>query len=321
MVVRRRPARVSRPARVGLAALAFVIGAAVLLYFSARALRGGSGYQIGVRFPSAAGVNPGAQVFLSGVDVGTVSKVIILPDASVDFILTIFRNTDISRSAKFSVQTSLTGSPSVAITPPILRLAANQTPGPVQRSEVLPKYVLPVAEQPVGVTPLTLEAIMGQGKALGNRASAVLALAKPYGARLQRHLQNARANGAATAQELQGVRPALMGGLQSTIARAKANAAQAQTILRQRDQGKLTAVAAAFTRTAGDMKRTAASLDAMKRDPQLRASVQSAQVQLRSATANLAKLSVDLQRIAGSAQTKAELRDAGARLHAILQRL
>ncbi|HKU67029.1 MAG TPA: MlaD family protein [Candidatus Baltobacteraceae bacterium] len=310
-MARTRAVRVTRPARLGLIALVAILIAAGI-FVALKYMRGAGGYQIGVHFPQAAGVAPGAQVFLNGVAIGGVTKVKILPDTTVDFIINVLRDTPIPKSATFTVQSTVTGTRNVAISVP---------PQPVSPADVWPKRVLPVREQPSGTPPLTLETFMAQSKSLGDRAYRVLALARPYGKPLLRHLQNARANGAATTQELRATLPSVMGDLRSTVARARANVQDAQTALRERDRGKLEQIAASFQRSAADMKRTSAALDSLKRDPSMRANVRAASAQLRAVTGNMAELSRDLQMITGNPQTKAQLRDAGARLRALLQKL
>ncbi len=302
----------TRPARLGLAALVLILLAGVGGYLTAKLVRGTGGYQIGVHFSQAAGVAPGAQVFFNGVVIGGVSKVKILPDTTVDFIINVFRDTDIPKTAKFSVQTSLTGSPSVAISVP---------PAPVASSDIWPKRVLPIEQQPAGTTPLSLEAFMSQSRSLGDRAYAMLAQARPYGGHLAYHLQHARAGGAATMDDLRSTLPAVMSNLQSTLARARANVQEAQTALKSLDRGRFASVARAFERSAADMQNTAAALNSIKRDPQIRSNVRDASAQLRSITANMAELSRDMQMISGNPQTKAQLQDASARLRSILQKI
>lgn len=301
-------------------ALAVVLVVAGGSYLGLRILRG-QGYQFGVHFPTAAGVAPGAQVYLSGVEIGTVGKVIILPDTSVDFIINVVRDTDLPKSAKFSVQTSLTGSPSVAIVIPEVRAVPGAPVTPVPREVVWPKRVLPVSEQPTGSPPLTLEAVMRQSRSLGDRAYRMLAQARPYGKRLAFHLQNARANGGATVAILRGTGPELLSSVRSTIARAQANVQSAQHALRTRDQPEIAQLARSFQATVTDMKATAGTLQQLKRDPQMRRDLRAATAQLRAVTANLAGLSRDLGIISGNPQLKAELQDAGARFREILTRL
>lgn len=295
-----------------------VLGGAV--YLGMRISRG-EGYQFGVHFPTAAGVAPGAQVYLSGVNIGSVAKVIILPDNSVDFIIHVFRDTDIPKTAKFGVLTSLTGSPSVAIAIPEVRAVQNAPVTPVPREAVWPRRVLPVSEQPQGSPPLTLEAFMRQSRTLGDRAYKMLAQARPYGKRLAFHLQNARANGSATVEVLRSTGPQLMGSVQSTIERAQANVQSAQRALRTRDQPEIAQLARSFQSTIVDMRATAGTLQQLKRDPRMRENVRAATAQLRTVTSNLAGLTRDMEAISGNPQTKAQLQDAGARLRDILRRL
>lgn len=311
----------SRPARLGLIALVCIIFISLGAYFGIKMVRGTGGYQMGVHFRTAAGIAPGAQVYFSGVNIGTVNKVQILPDTTIDIILNIFRATDIPKNATFSIQSSFTGSPTIAIAVPKQRIAANQIPTPVPQADLLPKRILPIAEQPVGSTPLTIEDVMAQGRALTDRADRALARAHPYGPRLLRHLQNARANGAATTQEMQTALPVLVASLQSTIARARANAASAQRALRERDQPRLTAVAADFQRSANDMKQAASVLTSIKNDPRARANMRMAAANLQDATSTMARLTRDMEIMTKNPQTKAELRDAGQRFREVIAHL
>src|SRR5205807_7389399 len=70
-----------------------------------------SGYRIGVHFASAAGLPSGAQVFFSGVSIGTVDQVQLLPDNAVDVILAIQPDVNIPKDSKFLIQSPLTGTP------------------------------------------------------------------------------------------------------------------------------------------------------------------------------------------------------------------
>lgn len=315
-----RTIRMTRAARLGLLALVVAILATIAVYVAVQK-RSTGGYRMGVHFRTAAGLAPGALVFFNGVNIGNVRRVRILPDTTVDVILNVFHATDIPKNAQFSVQSTFTGSPTIAIVVPKQRVTEIQSPTPLPQSALLPKRIVPVAEQPVGTTPLSIEDVMAQGKALGARAQRILSLARPYGGRLMNDLQGARANGAATSQEMRTALPSIMASLKTTIAQAKANASRAQSALRGRDQAKLAATAAAFQRSASDMSSVSSSLTALKNDPRLHADVRVAAAQLRTATANMAGLTHDMAFIAKNAQTKAELRDAGARFHDVLAHL
>ncbi len=187
-MAQRKPVRLTRAAQLGLVALVVIVAAAIGIYFGQKAARGGGGYRIGVRFRNASDVGPGAQVYLNGVVVGSVNKIQILPDASVEFVININRyTTNIPKDAVFSVESKFTGGANVTISAP---------PQAAATTELLPKHVLPLPEQPVGTLPLTIETFMGQSKSLGNRLSGILLKARPYGkpmlASLQRRAPMAR---------------------------------------------------------------------------------------------------------------------------------
>lgn len=288
------------------------IAAGISLYLGLHLLRAG-GYRMAVHFPTASGIAPGALVYFNGVNVGTVQKVTILPDTTVDFTLAITREVDIPANAKYTVQSTFTGSPNVNISAPI---------GASSHLAVEPKRVLPLPQQPVGTPPLTLQVVMRQGLAVGDRAQRILKTALPYGKRLRTHLDNARANGGAMMQQMRTSVPAVLATVKSTIARAQANAAKAQAALvHDRNHAEIGAIAASFKKSAADLHEAAAAVDSLKRDPAVRVNVRAASAQLRAVTANLSGLSRDLQTIAGNPQTKAELRDIRQRLNAILHSL
>src|SRR5438270_11543721 len=74
-----------------------------------------SGYRFGVHFASAAGLPTGAQVFFSGVTVGTVDQIRLLPDNTVDVILALQNNIGIPKGSRFTIQAPITGTPNMVI--------------------------------------------------------------------------------------------------------------------------------------------------------------------------------------------------------------
>jgi phospholipid/cholesterol/gamma-HCH transport system substrate-binding protein len=311
----------NRLALLGLFALTAMLLLAVGLYFMSSAAPGRGNYRMGVHFPSASGVAPGSQVYLSGVNIGTVSKVVILPDNSVDMILGIRSNTDIPRRSKFSIQSSLTGSPSIAIAPPRAPRTVSGSPTPLPRSEILEKRVMPIAQQPVGSVPASLEDFMRQGQALTNRTKAMFDELGAHRKPLLNALTGARTNGFAVRNDLYGTVAQLQGQMAVTLRKAQANMAEAQTVLRTRDQRKLAMLAASFQETARSAQTVQFSMRAALRSPQAKQNLRDAAARLRVAMSNMQTLSESLEGIASGAQTKAQLRDAGAQLRAVIQKL
>lgn len=311
----------NRLALLGLFALTAILLLAVGLYIISSAGPGRGNYRMGVHFATASGVAPGAPVYLSGVNIGTVSKVKILPDNSVDIILGIRSNTDIPRRSTFSILSSLTGSPSIAIAPPRAPHAVSGSPTPLPAEDILEKRIMPIAQQPVGSVPPSLEDFMRQGQALTGRTKVMFG---ELGARrkpLLAALNGARTNGFAVRGELGSTFAQLQGQMSVTMRKAQANMADAATVLRTRDQPKLAALAASFQQTARSAQTVQVSMRSVTRSPGAKRNMREAAAQLRVAMSNMQALSSSLEGIAKNPQTKAELRDAGAQFRAVIQKL
>ena len=83
----------------------------VLADFGTRA----AGYKIGVHFLAASGLRNGAIVYLSGVPIGAVDEISLLPDYSTEVHLAIKPSFEIPVNARFLIQAPITGDPSVLI--------------------------------------------------------------------------------------------------------------------------------------------------------------------------------------------------------------
>src|SRR5579862_9011660 len=139
-----------------------------------------TGYRIGVHFQSAAGLTPGALVYFSGVNVGSVDSIVLLPDNTVDVILAVNRDIDIPAASRFLIQAPLTGSPSLVIVPPRAK-----PPLPL-----LPRQVLPIADQPRGTNSASIADLLEQGQGELKRFDTVMALIEQRTPRLLNTLQS-----------------------------------------------------------------------------------------------------------------------------------
>src|SRR5581483_11834055 len=154
-----------------------------------------SGYRIGVHFVSASGLPTGAQVFFSGVSVGTVDQVQLLPDNTVDVILAIQPQVDIPKDSKFLIQSPLTGSPNFYIIPPVPpAIQPGYVAPPPPKSAMLPREVLPLNQQPVGITGATVADLLSQGQGEIKRLDAMLVMLQSREGTLLNTLQSALAN-------------------------------------------------------------------------------------------------------------------------------
>lgn len=308
-MARTRPRRISRPAIVGLVFLGIVVLVIIGAYLGVRFGAGGKTYRIAARFTTVSGLAPGAAVYFSGTKAGTVTRIQLLPDNSVDVIMRIASSTSIPKDSKFSIQTSFTGSPNVAIMPP------------KHPTATLPRRVLPISEQPVGTVPLSIDQLMAEGKTVGGRAQRALQMARSRSGVMMGALGHSRENAGATMTEVKGVMPRAMAQMQGTIAQARANVAQAQRVLPTRDHAKIAAAAASLKASSAALNASATSLKSISRDPRARGNLHAMAANIKTATENMQSAVNAFKGVTGNAQTRAALRDASANLHAILAKL
>lgn len=295
-------------ARLGLIALFIAIFAAAAIYLFSNFGGGRGTYNTGVHFASAAGLPAGARVYMNGVAVGTVSKVNILPDATVDVVLAIRNDIDIPANSLVSIRPTFTSSPDVVI------VAGSRASG------LLPRRVVAITDQPVGHQPLDIQSLMLQAQAVGARGQAALALAQKREPAIFHHAMHARDNLGTLAASLHGgLKPALA-IMQSTIARARVQLDSAQTALREHDSRKLAAIASQFSQTSAALDATMREAHADTSDPRERANVRASMQNVQTAMQNLSAASHSLQSTASDPVTRGQLRDAGLHLRSAIQK-
>lgn len=268
-----------------------------------------TGYRIGVHFQSAAGITTGAQVYFSGVNVGSVDSVELLADNTVDLILAINRNIDIPAASKFLIQAPLTGSPVLVIFPP-----RQKPPLPL-----LPRQVLPLADQPQGINGATVADLLAQGQGELKRFNRVMALIEQRTPKLldtlQSTLDNANDLTVATKASLQRMTDPLIG--------ASNNFEQLSSTLNSSasiDSAKVGALLDQFQSTSIALNRSMTALEGFATDPRLKTNVLETTQNIAQATATLAELTKDLRTITGNPQTQAQMRNTIANLDAVMQK-
>ena len=314
----------SRQAQLGL----FAVIALVLLFgifyiitdFGTRH----SGYRIGVHFATAAGLPTGAQVFFSGVTVGTVDQVELLPDNTVEVRLAIQNGINIPRTSRFLVQAPLTGTPDMVIAPPVPRaIPPGYTATPVPESDILPKYVLPIEQQPVGTPVASIADLMQQGQGEVRRLDAMLSLLQDREPKLLDTLQTALVNLDAMSGELKGTVADLSGTLNSTVHEAGGNIVSLTSTLNStldRNQYKIDSLLTSLDATAVALNKSMDQLQSLASDPRLKGNLIDTTTNIRELTANISGVTGDLRTITGNPQTQAQLRDTVANLDATMQK-
>jgi phospholipid/cholesterol/gamma-HCH transport system substrate-binding protein len=277
-----------------------------------------TGYRVGVRFDSAAGLTSGALVYFSGVNVGSVESIQLLPDNTVDVILVVNKDIDIPSASKFLIQAPLTGSPNVIIVPP--RVAGT----PLQRT------VLPLDQQPQGQNSATIADLLQQGQGEVKKLDAMLSLMEQRTPKLLDTLQTTLNNAndlttstKASMQQISSQLIALSSTLQSSLTTASTNIDQLTGTLNQSatvDSKKVSALLDQFQDTSTALNKSMNALEQMATNPELKANLTTTVESIAQTTQNLAALTHDLRNVTGDPATQAQMRSTIANLNAVMER-
>jgi ABC-type transporter Mla subunit MlaD len=280
-----------------------------------------TGYRVGVHFRSAAGLTPGALVYFSGVGVGSVDSIALLPDNTVDVILAVNRDIDIPAESKFLIQAPLTGSPSVLIVPPAGTRPANA---------MLPRQVLPVAQQPQGSNTATIADLLQQGQGEVKRFDVVMSELEARTPKLLNTLQTTLDNANEltlttkdSMRQLSAELLALGSSLQGDLSVAGTNVVQLTDTLNgsaTKDSKKVDRLLDQLESTSVALNKSMGALQGLATDPQLKSNVLTTTQSIAEATQTLAQLTKDLRTVTGNPQTQAQMRDTIANLDATLQK-
>ncbi|MGB6516898.1 MAG: MlaD family protein [Candidatus Cybelea sp.] len=279
-----------------------------------------TGYRVGVHFQSAAGLTPGALVFFSGVNVGSVDSIELLADNTVDVILAINRDIDVPLASRFLIQAPLTGSPSVVIFPP-----RGKPPLPL-----LPRQVLPIADQPRGSNGASIADLLLEGQGSLKRFDSLMGMIEQRTPKLINTLQTTLNNAndltvstKVALQRLSGELLALGANLQGSLGEASANVVQLSATLNNSatvDSKKVGALLDQFQSTATSLNRSMTALQDLATDPRLKANIVATTQNIAETTATLAALTRDLRTVTGDPQTQAQVRNTVANLDAVMQK-
>ncbi|MDQ6931030.1 MAG: MlaD family protein [Candidatus Eremiobacteraeota bacterium] len=323
----------SKEAKVG----AFAILALLLLFgvffiitdFATRH----TGYRVGVHFNSAAGLRSGALIYFSGVTVGTVDSIVLLPDNTVDVVLAVNRDVDIPRDSKFLIQAPLTGDPSLVIVPPLppQRPVGMLGPTPAPAAvPVLERKLLPVDQQPQGTNTATIADLLEQGQGEVKRLDIMLADLQQREPRLLNTLQNAMNNANAltvtanrSVQGLSSQASQIATQLQSTVDRTSANVLALTGTLNStvaQNSGKVNTLLTSLNSTAVALNQSVDSLRSLATNREMKQNILDTTRNIAQTTQTIAYLTNDLRQITGNPQTQNQVRDTVANLDATMQK-
>lgn len=267
-----------------------------------------TGYRIGVHFQSAAGLTPGSLVYFSGVTVGSVDSIQLLPDNTVDVILAVRNDIDVPAASRFLIQAPLTGSPNVIIVPP-----RGQT------SALLPRQVLPVDEQPQGTNAASIADLLEQGQGELRRFDQVMVELQQRTPRLLNTLQSTLDH----ANDLTTTANASVQMLMAKFVAASTNIEELSSTLNgaaTTSTPRLTQMLDRLDATALSLNRSMTALQSMATDPRLKDNLIATTKSVADTTQNLALLTHDLRNVTGDPQTQEQMRNTIANLDATMQK-
>ncbi len=286
-----------------------------------------SGYRIGVHFRSAAGLHSGAQVFFSGVSVGSVESIKLLPDTTVDVILAIKPHVGgqavrIPSESRFLIQAPLTGDPSLLIVPP--------RPEPGEQPEIIPPGILPVSEQPQGTNTATIADLVTEGQGQLKVLNGVLAdVAKREPKlldELQQTLENTNAltaTASSAVARLAAQSNDIATELQNNLTIASGHIVSMTTTLDRTVRGnsnRLNETLAQIQGTATALNSTMQIVASIANDPAFKGNVLATTTNIAEASAKLKKMATDMESITGDPTTQRRLRDTIRNLDETSQR-
>jgi ABC-type transporter Mla subunit MlaD len=323
----------SRQALVGIVTILGLLGIFVIFYVLSDFGTKRNGYRMGVHFNSAAGLHKGALVYESGVNVGSIDTITLLPDFTVDVILALRNDVDIPKNSKFFIQAPLTGDPSLLIIPPVPPVVKTNsllaTPVPVAVA-ILPHEVQPINEQAVGTNPASIAELLVEGQGEVKRLDVLLADLQKREPKLldtfQSALTNANEITIQSNREIQKLSQkvnVLADSLQTTLSASGNNVndltKQLDTIART-DSVKVDALLNQLAMTSKSLNETVDSVRDLAKNPQVRGNLIETTQSIADTTKTIASLVGDLRNVTGSPQTQAQLRDTVANLDAVTQK-
>lgn len=285
-----------------------------------------TGYRIGVHFESAAGLHSGALVYFSGVTVGTVDSITLLPDNTVDVILAINRDVDIPAASRFLIQAPLTGDPNLLIVPPVPKPRPSGVTGPTPAPPavaLLERQVLPIDQQPQGTNTATVADLLEQGQGEIKRLDVMMSGLEKSEPKLLATLQQALTNANDLTLTMKSSITTMTAQLQTSLSQASANIVSLTGTLNDTaklNSGRINDMLVQFDDTSRALNVSMSQLEALATNKQLKGNLLATVQNIRDTTQNISDVTRDLQNVTGDPQTQAQLKNTVANLDATMQR-
>ncbi|HXM18989.1 MAG TPA: MlaD family protein [Candidatus Tumulicola sp.] len=296
--------------RVGIFTVLALLGAFVVIVVVSNLGLKARGYQIAVHFVDVGGLQEGATVLLSGVTVGEVTKIVLLPDQTVDVIATIDKNKVILKGSQFLIATSLTGQATLLIRPPRDYVAA----------EPMAHGVPPEFEQPWGALPATIADLVGGAEARMKSLDKTLASFNRELPRLAAKFDAIATHTDALITHTDTNLTALAETMRSTatqlndvVAKSGHNVEQLTTNLNglvTANKPRLQELVDSLSSTAKSLNTSMQNFASLTSDPSLHKNVVETAANIKDASERMKQVASDLQGITGDPKVQSQLKGA-----------
>jgi len=308
---------VSTQARVGIFTLLALAGVFAAYYFITNYALSHNGYNVGIRFHDVGGLQEGSTVLLSGVQVGEVTTVDLLPDQTVEVTCTINNGVTIYRDSLFVVAITITGATTLTIEPPLQR----------QVAMILPQRPLPLDQQPWGTLPPTLTDLLSAGQEQLKNFSKTMAVVNRELPALARKfslvathtdslIQDADASLTTLTAQMQSTVTALNATIQTTGGNMDALSGNLNGLVSE-DRPRLQKLVDRLSSTAENLNKTMAGIASIAQDPVLHDSLIGTVQNVEGATAKLKAMATELESVTGDPKTESELKQTVANLQSV----
>ena len=305
----------TKQAQVGLLAIVSLLLLFGMFYVITDFAARNNGYRVGIRFKSAAGLHAGSLVYFSGLNVGTVDSITLLPDNGVDVIIAVNpvisgKPFDIPRDSKFLIQAPLTGDPSLLIVPPVGETS------PL----MLERRVLPPELQPIGINSASIADLLQEGQGEIKRLDTILSDFERREPRLLDSIEQTTRQ----VNHLTSTADSAVAMLSTQALEAGRNIIALSQSLEQTSTAsgpKVQRLLDSLDASSASLAVSSQSLQKMATDPTLHTSLTQTAQNIAQTTQTISEIAKDLRTISGNVGTQGQVRDTVANLDAATQRL
>jgi ABC-type transporter Mla subunit MlaD len=307
----------SQQIRVGLFTVVALVAAGAVVVTVSNIGQSIRGYPIAVHFKDVRGLQEGASVQVSGVEVGSVTGVKLMRDQTVLVEAAINKGTKIYRESKFVVTSTITGQSTLEIRPP----------ADVSGATVLAGIPADPNDAPWGVVPPTIGDLVSESEVRLKSFDKTIALINHEMPemlhkfdRIADHTDTLVTGASANLTSLTASLNASVAELDHYVRAGGDNLVEltgSMNTLVKDNKVQVQQLVTALSDTAKNLNTTMANFASLTGDPTIKASLIQTAVNFKDASEKLRSAATDLQSLTGDPKVQAELRSTIADLSGV----